>query len=138
MRRTNDLDRFVKAQQTFYDTALTEIRNGRKQTHWMWYIFPQIQGLGYSETAKYYAIRDLEEAREYLNHPVLGERLLRITSELLELESSAAQIFGSPDDLKLRSSMTLFAAVKDSNPLFEQALDKFFNGRKDEKTLDKI
>ena len=136
--KTMGLDRFVIAQESDYNNALREVINGRKQTHWMWYIFPQIQGLGYSETAKYFAIRDLEEATEYLNHPVLGERLLRITAELLKLESSTAQIFGSPDDLKLRSSMTLFAAVKDSSPLFGQVLERFFNGRKDEKTLSKI
>lgn len=136
--KTIGLERFVKAQEIDYNNALSEVINGHKQTHWMWYIFPQIQGLGYSETAKYYAIRDLEEAREYLNHPVLGERLLNITAELLKSKNSAAQIFGSPDDLKLHSSMTLFAAVKDSSPLFGQALDKFFNGRKDAKTLDKI
>lgn len=132
------LQRFLKAQERAYINALCEVRNGRKQTHWMWYIFPQIQGLGYSETTKYYAIRDLVEAREYLKHPVLGERLLRITAELLKLETSVAQIFGSPDDLKLHSSMTLFAAVKDTSPLFGQVLDKFFNGRKDENTLNKI
>jgi uncharacterized protein (DUF1810 family) len=138
MMKTIGLERFVEAQDNDYNNALREVINGRKQTHWMWYIFPQIQGLGYSETAKYYAIRDLEEATKYLNHQVLGERLLRITAELLKLESSAAQIFGSPDDLKLRSSMTLFAAVQDASPLFEQVLGKFFNGRKDEKTLNKI
>ena len=134
--QTNGLERFVKAQEKDYNNAIQEVINGRKQTHWMWYIFPQIQGLGYSETARYYAIHNLEEAAAYLQHPVLGDRLLRITSELLKLDSSASQVFGSPDDLKLHSSMTLFAEVQDANPLFEQVLKKFFNGRKDTKTLD--
>jgi uncharacterized protein (DUF1810 family) len=136
MKQTNGLERFVNAQERDYNNALNEVINGRKQTHWMWYIFPQIQGLGYSETARYYAIHNLEEATEYLKHPVLGERLLRITTELLKLESSVSQIFGSPDDLKLHSSMTLFSEVQNADPLFEEVLDKFFNGRKDEKTLE--
>lgn len=136
--QNNGLERFVKAQESDYNDAFNEVKNGRKKTHWMWYIFPQIQGLGYSETAKYFAIRDIEEAAEYLKHPILGDRLMRITAELLKLEGSAAQIFGSPDDLKLHSSMTLFAAIKDSNPLFDQVLQKFFKGRKDEKTIQKL
>src|SRR5690606_6710064 len=113
------------------------IRSGRKRSHWMWYIFPQIKGLGFSETSRYYAIQDLEEAKAYLNDPILGFRLREITAELLKLnESDAHKIFGSPDDLKLKSCMTLFAMVNapEAND-FKKVLDKFFNGRTDEITL---
>jgi uncharacterized protein (DUF1810 family) len=130
------LNRFIDAQQTDYQTALSEIKNGKKRSHWMWYIFPQIQGLGFSETSKYYAIKDAAEAQEYLNHSVLGSRLIEICSELLKLKSNDAySVFGSPDDMKLKSSMTLFAAVRPATPVFQQVLDKFFNGAKDDKTL---
>ena len=123
-------------QQQDYQTALTEIKNGRKRSHWMWYIFPQISGLGFSSTSQHYAIRDLKEARSYLNHPVLGSRLIEISEALLALEgNNANQIFGSPDDLKLRSSMTLFAAVPESHPVFRQVLDKYFQGKPDRQTL---
>ncbi|HEX8505640.1 MAG TPA: DUF1810 domain-containing protein [Hymenobacter sp.] len=129
------LQRFIDAQAASYETALAEIKNGRKRSHWMWYIFPQIQGLGFSETAKYYAIVDLDEARAFLAHPVLGQRLVRISEALLGLESNDAnRVLGSPDDVKLKSSMTLFAAL-DGNPVFRQVLDKFFRGAADEKTL---
>ena len=130
------MNRFIEAQENNYATALAEIRNGRKQSHWIWYVFPQIRGLGQSETSKYYAIRDLQEATEYLQHPVLGKRLIEISRALLELkEDNAHKIFGSPDDLKLRSSMTLFALVKDADPVFQQVLDKFFRGERDKNTL---
>lgn len=133
---TNDLERFLKAQETDFHTALSEISKGRKESHWMWYIFPQIQGLGFSDTAKFYEIQDLKEAAAYLNHRVLGPRLKLITTELMKLETTSAyQIFGSPDALKLHSSMTLFAAVPNSDPVFRQVLNKFFNGLKDNKTL---
>ena len=136
MAKENNLKRFTDAQQTSYQTALAEIRNGKKRSHWMWYIFPQIQGLGFSETSMFYAIKDLNEAEEFLKHTVLGSRLLAICNELLQLESNDAnKIFGSPDDLKLKSSMTLFAALPDTNPVFQLVLEKFFNGRKDDKTL---
>jgi uncharacterized protein (DUF1810 family) len=134
---TNDtnLKRFLDAQHRDYEIALSEIRNGRKQTHWMWYIFPQVQGLGFSHTSKFYAIQDLHEAEEFLKHPVLSERLVAICNELLKLESNNAnKIFGSPDDMKLRSSMTLFSSLN-INPVFQSVLDKFFNGAKDTKTL---
>ncbi|MCC2546673.1 DUF1810 domain-containing protein [Hymenobacter sp. BT175] len=135
MAPDSTLQRFLDAQTTDYHTALTEIRSGRKRSHWMWYIFPQIQGLGYSETARFYGIRNRQEAEAYLQHPVLGSRLLEISSALLELESSnATQVLGSPDDLKLKSSMTLFAAVS-QNPVFQRVLDKFYNGELDQKTL---
>ena len=133
------LQRFIDAQQSDYETALSEIKRGRKQSHWMWYIFPQIQGLGFSATSKLYAIRNLQEAQEYLNHPLLGKRLKEITDALINLPSNNAhEIFGSPDDVKLKSSMTLFASLPDADPVFESALKKFFKGEKDAKTLSII
>jgi uncharacterized protein (DUF1810 family) len=130
------MERFIEAQQRTYRTALREIENGRKVNHWMWFIFPQIAGLGFSETSKYYALKSLSEAEEYYSHPILGKRLIEISSVLLKLKTSDAHaIFGSPDDQKLKSSMTLFSAVKESHPVFQQVLDKFFNGEKDERTL---
>lgn len=132
----NNVERFIDAQRTDYATALSEVKRGRKQSHWMWYIFPQIQGLGYSSISKRYAIQNLGEAGAYLQHPVLGSRLIEISTALLALESSDAyRIFGTPDDLKLKSSMTLFAAVSGADPIFEQVLQKFFRGTKDENTL---
>lgn len=132
------LDRFLKAQETQYLEALLEIRSGRKNGHWMWYMFPQIDGLGYSETSRYYSIKSLEEAMEYLSHPVLGKRLKEMCNVLLSHDGlSAVQIFGSPDNLKLRSSMTLFARVDDSpERIFEKVIDKFFEGRSDGRTLE--
>ncbi len=132
-----DLSRFIKAQEYDYDRALREIRSGRKRSHWMWYIFPQIQGLGFSSTAQYYAIRDLEEAKEYLAHPVLGARLREISSALLELDGlSAHEIFGYPDDLKLRSSMTLFRLADLECDIFEKVIDKYYDGVPDARTVD--
>lgn len=129
------LDRFVQAQEKDFETALTEISYGRKQTHWMWYIFPQIQGLGFSDTAKFYAIKDLAEATAYYQHPVLGPRLITISKELLHhRDIEARQIMGSPDDMKLRSSMTLFSAVPNTDPVFTEVLKQFFNGEADQKT----
>jgi uncharacterized protein (DUF1810 family) len=139
MATENSLNRFVDAQKTDYQQALSEIKNGRKRSHWMWYIFPQIQGLGFSETSRYYGIKDAAEAAAFLAHPVLGSRLVDICEELLKLSSSnATSVFGSPDDVKLKSSMTLFAALPNANPVFQQVLDKFFNGAKDAKTLQII
>jgi len=132
----DDLQRFIDAQENDYADALAEIKKGRKRTHWMWYIFPQIQGLGFSEMSERYAIKDLDEAEAYINHPVLGQRLIEICSELLKLQSNDAhEIFGSPDDMKLRSSMTLFAALPDAYPVFKSVIDKFFNGAMDGATL---
>jgi len=132
----DDLQRFIDAQESDYANALAEIKKGRKRTHWMWYIFPQILGLGFSEMSKRYAIKDLDEAEAYINHPVLGQRLIEICSELLKLQSNDAhEIFGSPDDMKLRSSMTLFAALPDAYPVFKSVIDKFFNGAMDGATL---
>ena len=136
MNKNHNLERFIEAQKTAYEIALSEIKRGKKQSHWMWYIFPQIQGLGFSETSKFYAIKDIGEAEEFLKHPVLGERLVRISNALLELESdNANKIFGSPDDLKLKSSMTLFSSLN-LNPVFQMVLDKFCNGTRDDKTLE--
>ncbi|MEI7770673.1 MAG: DUF1810 domain-containing protein, partial [Chloroflexales bacterium] len=107
-----DLQRFVRAQETVYAQVLAELRGGKKRTHWMWFIFPQLDGLGYSATAKRYAIKSRAEARQYLNHLILGKRLIACTEAILAISGrSASDIFGSPDDVKLRSSMTLFAAV---------------------------
>ncbi|WP_158795494.1 DUF1810 domain-containing protein [Pedobacter sp. L105] len=132
-----ELERFINAQHTNYHQALAEIKKGKKQSHWMWYIFPQIQGLGFSETAKFYAIADLQEAAAYLQHQILGSRLLAISNELLKLRNSDAhQIFGSPDDLKLKSSLTLFSCLPNADPVFQLLLDKFFNGAKDSRTLE--
>lgn len=130
-----NLKRFLDAQATDYDRALAEIKNGHKQSHWMWYIFPQIAGLGVSETARFYAIKDLQEAHDYLQHPVLGSRLIEISKALLGVEGKTAnQILGSIDELKLRSSMTLFSALTNANPVFQAVIDKFFDGQNDPKT----
>jgi uncharacterized protein (DUF1810 family) len=134
-----NLKRFLDAQSRDYATALTEIRQGRKRSHWMWYIFPQIGGLGYSEMAKRYAISDLPEASEYLSHPVLGARLIEISKALLALPGSNSNaVMGSPDDLKLRSSMTLFSLVPGADPIFEAVITKYFKGEKDKATLQLI
>ncbi len=134
-----DLKRFLDAQENDFERALAEIKRGRKQSHWMWYIFPQIAGLGFSSTSKFYAIKDRTEAELYLAHPVLGARLVEISEALLEIEGKTAnQIFGSPDDVKLKSSMTLFGSLDDAHPVFQRVLDKYFNGEKDQRTLDLI
>lgn len=131
-----ELDRFIKAQELDYNIALSEMKSGRKRSHWMWYIFPQIKGLGFSSTAQYYAIQNKKEAEEYLAHPVLGKRLLEISEVLLQIESSdASRVMGYPDDMKLKSSMTLFYLVS-GNDIFKQVLDKFFDGEIDKKTED--
>lgn len=135
----NDLNRFLEAQDRDYGAALAQIKAGRKQSHWMWYIFPQIAGLGFSSTSKFYAIKDAAEAESYLRHPVLGARLVEISTALLEIKGKTAnRIFGSPDDLKLKSSMTLFAALDETNEVFRKVLDKYFDGAKDERTLEII
>lgn len=133
----SDLSRFLKAQEHDYERALGEIRAGRKRSHWMWYIFPQIQGLGFSSTAQYYAICDLQEAKDYLAHPVLGARLKEISSALLDLEGlSASEIFGYPDDLKLRSCMTLFRMADLNEPIFLEVLEKYYDGKPDSRTVE--
>ena len=131
-----NLKRFLDAQNQVYLKALSEIRNGKKETHWMWFIFPQLKGLGQSETAQFYAIADLQEATEFLAHPILGRHLIQISEELLQIkDKSAKEILGYPDDVKLRSSMTLFANVKDTNPVFASVLKHYFDGLQDEETL---
>jgi uncharacterized protein (DUF1810 family) len=135
----NDLKRFLDAQENDFERALAEIKRGRKQSHWMWYIFPQIAGLGFSSTSKFYSIKDVSEAEDYLAHPVLGARLIEISEALLEIEGKTAnQIFGSPDDAKLKSSMTLFSALDNTNSVFQSVLDKYFGGAKDQRTLQII
>jgi uncharacterized protein (DUF1810 family) len=132
----HNLTRFLQAQEACYDDALSEIKNGRKESHWMWFIFPQLDGLGFSATSKRYAIKSLAEAKAYLNHPVLGLRLVECANAALgEEEASAQDIFGSPDDMKLRSSATLFATVSPAGSVFERLLDKYFQGKRDEQTL---
>ena len=131
-----DLTRFVDAQEDVYELALAEIRNGHKRTHWMWYIFPQLAGLGLSQTAQRYAIKSVEEAQAYLRHPVLGARLLECAETVMRIEDrTATAIFGQPDDLKLRSCATLFASVSDPESVFERLLKKFYGGVRDPKTL---
>ena len=133
----HDLERFYKAQEYDYETALSEIRNGRKESHWMWYIFPQITGLGRSTTAEYYAIKSKEEAKGYIEDPVLGKRLIEISQALFQIESDDAEmVMGWPDNLKLRSCMTLFAEVAPEQPVFRSVLEKFYDGEMDGKTLD--
>lgn len=130
------LDRFVHAQEYSYDQALAELRGGRKRSHWMWFIFPQLKGLGASPTASHYAIGSVGEAEAYLQHPVLGPRLLECAAAVLALEGkSASEVFGYPDDVKLRSCATLFARVSPPGSVFDQLLGKYFGGRPDEKTL---
>ncbi|NCA72076.1 MAG: DUF1810 domain-containing protein [Sphingobacteriia bacterium] len=132
----HNLNRFVRAQEHDYAPALAEIRSGRKRTHWMWYIFPQLDGLGFSATARRYAIRGLVEARAYLDHPVLGPRLVECAEAVLAVKSrSAREIFGTPDDLKLRSCATLFAEVSPAGSVFRRVLEVYFGGDVDGRTL---
>ena len=136
MGMSKSIDRFLEPQRTAYAIALEEVRNGRKSSHWMWYIFPQLRGLGQSNLAWYYGIEDLQEAKEYLEHPVLGHRLREITYAALELpETDPMKIFGWPDNMKFRSCMTLFVQISEDD-LFAQALDKFFGGQEDSMTLE--
>lgn len=139
-----NLDRFVQAQEQDYQRALQEIRSGQKRSHWMWYIFPQLTGLGGSAMAQRYAIRNLAEAKAYLQHPVLGPRLIEIAQAVLDVEGrSAHQIFGSPDDLKLHSSATLFAkaaaeAQRPEAAVFDQLIDTYFAGKRDPQTIQRL
>ncbi len=136
MSNSQDLERYISAQGNGYPVALAEVKQGKKESHWMWYIFPQIKGLGRTETSDFYAIQDLDEAENFLNHPVLGSRLVKITKALLNPEkNNATEIFEHPDDMKLRSSMTLFSSLFNADPVFNQVLEKYFDGRKDEETL---
>lgn len=137
MNNKYNLERFLTAQQRDYPTALNEIKNGRKQSHWMWFIFPQLKGLGRSYNADYYGINDLAEAIEYLENETLRERLEEISKALLEIKGNdALLIMGNPDHHKLKSCMTLFSSVPGSNPIFTQVLEKFFHGRMSKRTLE--
>jgi uncharacterized protein (DUF1810 family) len=131
-----DLNRFVDAQHGIYDRALEEIRSGHKRSHWMWYVFPQITGLGSSPTSQFYAITSIDEARAYLQHPVLVARLIECAEAVLAINGkSATEIFGYPDDMKLRSSMTLFAQASPPSSIYERVLGKYFAGEHDPETI---
>ena len=131
-----NLNRFVLAQNGVFEEALAEIEDGQKSSHWMWFIFPQIDGLGFSATSKRYAIKSVDEAKAYLRHPILGPRLLRCAEAAVRVEGlSAQEIFGSPDDIKLRSCATLFASMSPPNSIFHQLIAKYFAGHRDERTL---
>ena len=132
-----ELARFVEAQRGTYERALSEVKSGQKQTHWMWYIFPQLRGLGRSSTAQYYGITGADEATAYLVHDVLGPRLLAMCEAALSIEGrTAAEIFGNPDDLKLRSCATLFANLPDTNSCFRKIIDRYFEGNMDPETVE--
>jgi uncharacterized protein (DUF1810 family) len=137
-----DLERFVRAQEGVHEQACAELRAGRKRTHWMWFIFPQIKGLGSSEMAMRYAIASIEEAKAYLEHPVLGSRLRECTQTVLDVKGKTAEeIFGYPDNLKFHSSMTLFAQaaeISEEDLVFSQALDKYFEGKEDAETIERL
>ncbi len=132
----DNVSRFLEAQKGVYEIALEEIKNGKKAGHWMWFIFPQISGLGFSEMAKFYAVKNKAEATAYLNHAVLGPRLIEISTELLKLKNQNAQaIFGTVDSMKLKSSLTLYSLLEETNPVFGKVIDQFFGGKKDEATV---
>jgi uncharacterized protein (DUF1810 family) len=134
-----DLQRFIGAQEGVYANVISELKAGQKRTHWMWFIFPQIDGLGMSPTSKYYALRSLDEAQAYLEHPLLGSRLIECSKVILELQGlSALHILGHPDDLKLRSSMTLFSRLDSAETVFELVLAKYFGGEPDVQTLQML
>lgn len=133
----HDLQRFIAAQEGVYERALSELQRGSKESHWMWFIFPQHAGLGRSSTAQFYAIKGRDEAKAYLNHPILGQRLIECSEALLQIEGkSAAEIFDFPDDLKLRSCMTLFANISEPDSVFVRVLRKYFRGQPDGKSLE--
>lgn len=132
----SELLRFLDAQNKLYLTALDEIKNGKKQSPWMWFIFPQIKGMGSSDTSKFYEIKSADEAIAFLEHPILGKHLVEITSELIKKEEeTVSDIFGNPDVEKLKSCMTLFASVQNSEPIFQEVLHKYFDGSSDFHTL---
>jgi uncharacterized protein (DUF1810 family) len=136
-KSNNNIERFVEAQKSTYDNALKEVKQGCKRSHWMWYIFPQVSGLGQTSKAKYYSIKSKEEAEEYIKNPTLKSNLLEISNALLGLKTdNVMEIFNFPDDLKLKSSMTLFSIIAPEHDVFEKVLDKYFNGEKDKFTID--
>jgi uncharacterized protein (DUF1810 family) len=139
MADTFNLQRFVDAQEPVYGRVCAELKNGRKQSHWMWFIFPQIAGLGHSAMAQRYAISSLKEARAYLDHPVLGPRLRECTRLVLAVEGRTAyEILGSPDDMKFRSCLTLFGHIAAEEPIFRDALEKCFDGKEDALTVARL
>ena len=134
-----NLNRFVNAQLTTYECAMLELTQGRKESHWIWYIFPQIEGLGSSDTAKLYAIKSLEEGRAYLRHPELGPRLIEACEILLSLkDASMDEVMGFPDDLKLLSSMTLFESIADTNSIFTKIIEFYYDDERDSSSLEII
>jgi uncharacterized protein (DUF1810 family) len=136
MTTSSNLTRFIKAQQSTYPKALAEIKLGQKQSHWMWFIFPQIAGLGFTDYNIFYAIKDIPEANSYLKHPILGKRLIEISKELLKIENKTAiEIMGKTDTKKLKSCMTLFSVLPNTDSVFKSVLDKFYQGETDEKTI---
>lgn len=136
MEKQYDLDRFLEAQRETYANALEEIRKGRKETHWMWFIFPQMRGLGFTDYNIFYGIENLEEASLYLDHPILGKRLVEITRTMLKIENKTAlEILGRPDERKLKSCMTLFSVLPDAPDCFREVLEKYYNVEQDENTL---
>ena len=133
---TFNLERFITAQERVYSTVVSELRNGMKASHWMWFIFPQIDGLGTSATARHYAIQSLDEANAYFAHPILGSRLIECTGLVNHVEGkSLREIFGAPDDMKFHSSVTLFSLIDSGDPVFERALNKYFSGELDQQTI---
>ena len=136
-KRVYDLERFVRAQEPVFETALVELRAGLKRSHWMWFVFPQLRGLGRSPLAQHYGINSFGEAAAYLEHPVLGTRLRQCVEAVLALQGkSLRQIFGTPDDIKFRSSMTLFALTAGADSMFQEALNRFCKGAMDQVTVD--
>nr|WP_315152415.1 DUF1810 domain-containing protein [uncultured Flavobacterium sp.] len=136
MTTSSNLTRFLTAQQSTYPKALVEIKLGQKQSHWMWYVFPQIVGLGFTDYNIFYAIKDIPEAISFLKHPILGKRLIEISKELLKIENKTAlEIMGKPDTKKLKSCMTLFSVLPNTDSVFKSVLDKFYQGETDEKTI---
>jgi uncharacterized protein (DUF1810 family) len=139
MSASFDLERFVEAQRPVYDTVLAELRSGRKQSHWMWFIFPQLLGLGSSATATWFGVPSVADAALYVQHPILGPRLIECTRLVNEIAGSTAEeIFGSIDTLKFRSSMTLFSRTPGASEVFGEALSKYFDGLPDTRTLERL
>ncbi|PBJ08074.1 DUF1810 domain-containing protein [Flavobacterium sp. ACN6] len=136
MNLDDGIERFVRAQWDVYQSALEEIKDGKKQSHWMWYIFPQIRGLGFTDYNVYYGIKDIHEASEYLNDPILGKRLVEISEAVFRQQGKTAlEIFGKPDDRKLKSCMTLFSQIQNTDPIFQKVLEKYYLGFPDDKTI---
>jgi uncharacterized protein (DUF1810 family) len=132
-----DIKRFIHGQENMYPQAVKELQNGKKISHWMWFIFPQIDGLGFSSISKYYSIKTIAEAKEYIMHPLLGKRLLECSDIILNIEGKSAEnIFGYPDNLKLHSSITLFSFIHPESTIFPNVFKKYFKNKKDQKTLD--